>query len=69
MNFSSYYSLRRYMYFFKDLAAMADSQKQVIETNTLLVEELGFTIKASFLTQEKTETYNIYHLGSISELK
>lgn len=57
------------MYFFKDLAAMADSQKQVIETNTLLVEELGFIIKTSFLTQEKTETYNVYHLGSISELK
>lgn len=47
---------------------MADSQKQVIETNTLL-EELGFTIKASFLTYEKTETYNIYYLGSISEFK
>lgn len=48
---------------------MADFQKQVIETNTLLVEALGFTIKASFLTHEKTETYNIYYLGSISEFK
>lgn len=48
---------------------MADSQKQVIATNTLLVEELGFTIKASFLTHEKAETYNIYYLGSISEFK